>query len=671
MLDLSSSLAVIRYCTGVDLESYRYMLMAHGFECQPIETRHVFAVPRHIPMLFLITPSWWRERNHEQQMELLRNMERPYSSTILTGSTTDEIPPDLEARGVISAWLDLPIGAQALRSAVQSALRSIRLRVELTETQRELQQRLHEMQEMHRVGIALSAEKDLETLQQLILRTSRQVTSADAGTLYLVEENADKEKMLVFHVSQNDSVEAPYQRLSIPLDTKSIAGFVASTGQILRLDDVYELPLGAPYNFNQSMDQTFGYRTRSMLVVPMASHEGAIVGVIQLINRKHGGRTGLLGAGQDADEVEPFTPENEHLLASFASQAAIALENNLLLDSIQRLFKGFVDASVRAIEARDPSTFGHSDRVAKLTEGIADAINDIHVGYWQDIHFTPDQLVEIRYAALLHDFGKVGVPENILVKPKKLYDWKLQEIRARFQLARNLIENHYTQRKLTTILMRGREAYDAEAVDLNETCARELTDLDEALQIVLQANEPSILEEERFQMLMQVATRFVLTPEGEVVRLVADDELRTLSIRRGSLDEMERKEIERHVSLSYDFLIQIPWTKELKNVPDIAYAHHEKLNGTGYPRGLRAPAIPIQAKMMTVADIFDALTAADRPYKAAVPLQRALEILGYEARDGTIDGDLLDIFLQREVYRVVSLERASPPVPIIAVKSAS
>jgi HD-GYP domain-containing protein (c-di-GMP phosphodiesterase class II) len=279
--------------------------------------------------------------------------------------------------------------------------------------------------------------------------------------------------------------------------------------------------------------------------------------------------------------------------------------------------------------------------------------------------------VEIRYAALLHDFGKVGVPENILIKPKKLYEWKLQEIRARFQLARNLIENHYTQRKLTTILMRGRGAYDAEAPGLNETCIRELTDLDEALQIVLQANEPSILEEERFQMLMQVATRFVLTPEGDVVRLVADDELRTLSIRRGSLDDTERREIERHVSLSYDFLIQIPWTKELKNVPDIAYAHHEKLNGTGYPRGLHASEIPIQAKMMTISDIFDALTAADRPYKPAVPPQRALDILGYEARAGTIDGDLLDIFLRREVYRTVALERPSWLGPIITVKSAS
>ncbi|HCG01130.1 MAG TPA: HD family phosphohydrolase, partial [Chloroflexi bacterium] len=528
----------------------------------------------------------------------------------------------------------------------------IELRLKLAEAHRELERRTQQMEEVHRVGIALSAEKDLATLQHLILRTSREATSADAGTLYLIEEDENKEKSLVFQYSQNDSVDAPYQRQVMPMSTASVSGYVAVTWQIQRIDDVYDLPADAPYSFNKWFDETFGYRTTSVLAVPMENHEGNVVGVIQLLNRKRDFATTLTPENA-AREVQPFTAEDEQVLSSFASQAAVALENQMLLENIQRLFAGFVRASVTAIEARDPTTFGHSDRVARLTVGLAEAINEVQRDRWRDVHFSVEQLKELEYAGLLHDFGKVGVREHVLVKAKKLYDWKLQEVQSRFRIARQQIENRSLNDRLDFVLENGRDRYRAQEPILLEECDAALSDLDSALQVVIAANEPSVLEEERLQWLIQVAERTVVMPDGMIMPLIDDDDMVNVSIRKGTLNEEERKEIESHVTHSFNFLSQIPWTKDLQGIPNIAYAHHEKLNGRGYPRHLQAAEIPIQAKMMTVSDIFDALTASDRPYKAAVPLARALDILGYEVKDGGLDREILDLFIEKEVYRRV------------------
>lgn len=504
-------------------------------------------------------------------------------------------------------------------------------------------------------------------LQKLILRTSRELTGADAGTLYLVEEDDQRHKVLAFHVTQNDSnalMDAPRQDTVMPLTTHSVAGFVASTGQVLRLDDVYRLPAGVEYNFSPRFDEQFGYRSRSMLVVPMRNRYGEAVGVIQLINRKRNFAV-LLSDSEAVDrEVLPFTKEHEELLESFASQAGVALENKLLLDNVQALFAGFVRASVTAIETRDPATSGHSDRVARLTVGLARTVHEVQVGQWRDVRFSPEQIKEIEYAGLLHDFGKVGVREHVLVKAKKLYDWKLEAIRTRFLFAQQSVAHQYTRLKLRALLEEGRDAYPAREQALDALCRQEMSDLDAALDVVLAANEPTVLDEDRFQSLLQVAAQRVRMPNGAELPLLDDAELKSLTIRRGSLDDQEREEIQSHVTHSFNFLIQIPWTRELQGVPTIVYAHHEKLNGAGYPRKLRAADIPIQARMMTIADIFDALAARDRPYKAAVPVPRALDILGFEAKDGMIDADLLDLFINREVYRLLDGEYApGPPSP--------
>jgi HD-GYP domain-containing protein (c-di-GMP phosphodiesterase class II) len=604
------------------------------------------------PVIYLVAASWWIALPDDRRRTFVVAMQRPGSAVIVTGEEESELPPDLDGPDAVTVRLEEPVTASALRGVVETALRAIELRLKLAEAHRELERRTQQMEEVHRVGIALSAEKDLATLQHLILRTSREATSADAGTLYLIEEDENKEKSLVFQYSQNDSVDAPYQRQVMPMSTASVSGYVAVTWQIQRIDDVYDLPADAPYSFNKWFDETFGYRTTSVLAVPMENHEGNVVGVIQLLNRKRDFATTLTPENA-AREVQPFTAEDEQVLSSFASQAAVALENQMLLENIRRLFAGFVRASVTAIEARDPTTFGHSDRVARLTVGLAEAINEVQRDRWRDVHFSVEQLKELEYAGLLHDFGKVGVREHVLVKAKKLYDWKLQEVQSRFRIARQQIENRSLNDRLDFVLENGRDRYRAQEPILLEECDAALSDLDSALQVVIAANEPSVLEEERLQWLIQVAERTVVMPDGMIMPLIDDDDMVNVSIRKGTLNEEERKEIESHVTHSFNFLSQIPWTKDLQGIPNIAYAHHEKLNGRGYPRHLQAAEIPIQAKMMTVSDIFDALTASDRPYKAAVPLARALDILGYEVKDGGLDREILDLFIEKEVYRRV------------------
>lgn len=651
MPDDCAARAEVVYSPGIALEPHRAALERLGLEARPLAGGA--AEPAlGVPVLYLIDAGWWGTQPVEARRNCVVDMQRPASAVILAGPARDELPVDLAGPGTTAAWLDTPIGGAALTSALQAALGTIALRLELAEARRELERRTRQMEEIHEVGIALSAEKNLETLQHLILRISREVTSADAGTLYLVEENAGKERFLVFQYSQNDSVDAPYQRQVMPLSTASAAGYAAVTGETLRIDDAYQLPAGTPYTFNKWFDTTFHYRTRSLLVVPMENREGTIVGVIQLINRKRRFPARLTPESTET-EVEAFSAEDERVLSSFAGQAAVALENQMLLESIQRLFAGFVHASVKAIEARDPTTFGHSDRVATLTVGLAEAINGVQRDRWRDLHFTPEQLKEIEYAGLLHDFGKIGVREHVLVKPKKLYDWKLEEVRSRFRIARQQLENRYLREKLEYIVRHGPEPYRTREQALSDECDHALSDLDEALAVVLAANEPSVLEEDRFQWLVEIASRTVAGPDGESVPLIQQEEMINLSIRKGTLNEEERREIESHVTHSFNFLTQIPWTRDLQGIPSIAYAHHEKLNGSGYPRRLTADAIPIQAKMMTVADIFDALTASDRPYKLAVPLSRALDILGFEARDNCIDRDLLDLFIEKEVYSLV------------------
>jgi HD-GYP domain-containing protein (c-di-GMP phosphodiesterase class II) len=488
------------------------------------------------------------------------------------------------------------------------------------------------MGRLNEVGRALVAEQHLDRLLDLILSQGRELLRAEAGSLYLVDDGG---KELVFAHTQNAKLDMPYHRFRMPITTSTLAGFVASTGESLNIPDVYAIPSDAPYSFSDYFDRQSGYHTQSMLVVPMTDNEGKVLGVLQFINRvwEEGTQHGVV----------PFQLEHQNLAQSLAGQAGVAVKNAALRQEIELLFEGFVNASVTAIESRDPVTSGHSSRVANLTVGLAEAINGTPNGPYGETFFTERQLREIRYASLLHDFGKVGVREQVLVKAKKLDPLKLELILQRLR-----------QRDLEQALAllseswKGGEHFDPATWE--SIIQDRQAETDRLIALVRQSDMPTVLPQEIADGLGLVGDLEFTHWSGERRQLVERSDLNCLRIRKGSLSDSERLEIESHVTHTYRFLNQIPWTRDLKGVPDIAYAHHEKLGGSGYPRGLEAPAISVQSRAMTISDIFDALTAQDRPYKLAVPLSKSLNILNEEADDGNVDRILLDLFIEARIY---------------------
>jgi HD-GYP domain-containing protein (c-di-GMP phosphodiesterase class II) len=471
-----------------------------------------------------------------------------------------------------------------------------------------LARRLAKLQSILEVAKAMTAERHLDRLLGLVVAEGARVAEADRCTLFL----ADREKGELW-----SKVAQGTEPIRIPLGA-GLAGAVAASGVAIRIDDAY-----ADARFDRDVDRETGYRTRTVLAVPMRNTRGEVVGVLQALNRRDG----------------VFTAEDEELLGALAGPAASALENALLNEEIERLFEGFVQASVVAIEQRDPTTAGHSGRVATLTLSLARALEQAPPPAWRGVAFDAAALQQLRYAALLHDFGKVGVREHVLVKADKLHAHELELVRARFDLARACLENERLRARLE-----GRPDGAGEG----------RRELDALWEVVLAANRPTVLPAETSAHLAAAAERTFFDPAGAERPLLTPFELSCLSIPKGSLSDAERREIEGHVQHTWRFLSQIPWTRALRRVPEIAWAHHEKLDGRGYPRALPADAIPVEARMMTIADVYDALTASDRPYKKALPPERALGILADEARRGQVDAALLDVFVDAGVWRATA-----------------
>lgn len=491
---------------------------------------------------------------------------------------------------------------------------------------------LRSMQRLNEIGAALASEQNLDKLLDLILTQSRSLLAAEAGSIYLVVGD-DEAKELLFAHTQNAKVSLPYHRFKMPISTSTLAGFVASTGDPLNIPDVYRIADSSPYHFNDSYDRQARYRTVSMLVVPMIDTEGEILGVIQWINRVE----------DDEGAPVPFLAEHLVLAKSLAAQAGVAVKNAQLREDIETLFEGFVNASVTAIEARDPVTSGHSGRVADLTVGLAEAVNLTPNGPYGPVSFNERQLREIRYASLLHDFGKVGVREQVLVKAKKLDPQRMEIILQRLR-----------QRELEDALRLLQEAWKGgSSFDPArwEGIIRDRQEETERLMaLVKRSNEPSVLPQDVAEGLGLLEGLTFTHWSGDREEIVHADDLACLRIKKGSLSEGERLEIESHVTHTFRFLQQIPWTRDLRDIPEIAYAHHERLTGRGYPRQLGAPEIPVQSRAMAISDVFDALTARDRPYKAAVPLEKSLAILDDEAKEGHLDAHLFQLFLEARVF---------------------
>lgn len=522
-------------------------------------------------------------------------------------------------------------------------------------------QRIDLIEQLLAIGTALSGTYQLEELLNLILTKSREITCSDAGSVYLIDRS-DPAPHLQFKVAQNASLPSlSFREFAVPLSPNSLAGYVALTGTSLNIPDAYNLPEGVPYQIDRSFDQNTGYRTCSVLVLPMQNQERETIGVLQLINRKV--KADILLTDANALAItQPYSDLEERILRSLASQAAISIERTHLQESIENLFEGFVRASVQIIETRDPCTSGHSERVAALTVCLGEEINTLSAGPLRTITFNQRQLQEIRYAALLHDFGKVGVPEAILGKQKKLYPMQLDVIRHRFTIARRTLELDCAQAKLKSVLhhnhlLSGDDASDCPGCQLFQQLDSQLGDrleqLDQYWQLLLEANEPRILGHEPLVSLEKLAQYTYRDESGQLKPLVTPEEMAQLMVPRGNLTHQERQFIETHVVHTYEFLKRIPWTRHLQQVPVIAAGHHEKLDGSGYPRGLKQEDIPVQAQIMAIADIYDALTAGDRPYKRRVSVQGALQILYQEAQRHKVNQDLVELFDQRQVFRVL------------------
>ena len=559
-------------------------------------------------------------------------------------------PGQRAPEGLADITITPPVDASpaAVRELLRVAMANIALKQQVKQLEEQARRLHHQFEELNRIGIALSSERDIAKLQALILTTMRQLTNADGASLWLKTTGDNNESMLFLASSQNTSIDNTYQAFKVPVDEKSVVGYTVSVGTSQIYDDAYRPPPGKPTG-GKGFDTQFGYRTKSMLTVPMRNYSNEVVGAIQLINAKRRFETRLT-TDTVAAEVVSFRPEDLEMIESIASQAAVAIDNKNLLDSIQALFDGFVQASVTAIEQRDPSTAGHSGRVEALTTALARAVTGLGAGQYRDVKMTEDQFKELRYACLLHDFGKVGVREHILVKAKKLMPGQLEVIQARFEFVERSVQVNYATQKLEA--MKSGRGSAAVLDEIDKRLAQDLEQLNRWIQSIVSANEPSVLPEDKASMLEFLSQQTYYDMSGKAHPMLDPQEFRFLSIRKGTLDPQERLEMESHVTHSFHFLTKIPWTPLMRGIPEIAYGHHEKLDGSGYPRGLKGNQIPLQARMMTISDIFDALTAQDRPYKRAVPVHTALDILHAEAEDGKLDKDLLGVFLAKEIYQV-------------------
>ncbi|HMA40081.1 MAG TPA: HD domain-containing phosphohydrolase [Gemmatimonadales bacterium] len=626
-------------------------------------------IPDERPTVFLLP----QDGRNTFPLDALRTFVDARGAIVALGAEGEDDVPECLPTELLSGFVPHPGGVRQLLVALRAAYREAAARAEAGRARSEALLRGNEVTELAAIGAKLMTERDPKQLLDDILTQARRLTQSDAGSLYLVEtvqrdesdggessspgeageEDPADEKHLRFRLAQNSTLPyVPLVEFTIPIDRTSLAGYAAVTGEPLVINDAYLLPPDVEYTFNGSFDQRHGYRSRSMLIIPMKDHKGEIIGVLQLINRKRDPNARLATLTDVDREVILYSRRTIDLVTALAGQAAVSIENSRLYAQIEKMFEGFVNAAVQAIEQRDPVTQGHSRRVATLTVSLAKTVDQTDRGRYGDTRFTREQINEIKYAGLLHDFGKVGVREHVLTKAKKLYPGQLELIKQRHAFVQRTLQRDFWRKRAEFLEQQGAGGYQEFVARLDEDHRRELQQLDHFIAVVLQANEPSLLASESAADLAELGRRTYQDLSGQEQPLLTEQEMRYLTIRKGSLDDVEREQIESHVTQTYVFLQEIPWTNELIKIPEIAYGHHELMNGTGYPRRIAGPEIKVQTRMMTISDIYDALTAQDRPYKKAVPAPKALDIMDRElVRSGQLDADLFQLFVEAKVYR--------------------
>ncbi|MDQ7048584.1 MAG: GAF domain-containing protein [Enterobacterales bacterium] len=413
------------------------------------------------------------------------------------------------------------------------------------------------------IGIALSAEKDLEKLLGMVLNEGRKLAKCEGASLYLIEKNKQGEDELVFKLTQNSKIFFDFEESRFPLNNDSLAGYVALNGLALNIDDAYKLDQNVPYSFDKSYDRQTDYRTKEMLVLPMLNHKGKIIGVLQFVNT-FGGAT-KTNKNKSAN-LQGFSKIKQGLLSGLASQAAVAIDNSQLIENIKNLFEGFVAASVSAIESRDPATSGHSFRVAKLTTGLAQMVDKETSGPYKNRFFNQEQLTELRYASLLHDFGKVGVKENVLLKANKLHASRYQYLMLKIAWQKQILEKRFYLSLIAEKVDLTHQISVEQAGMINiknfnlqgnkhySRLIKQIDRLEYFEQLLAKANQPAIIEQTIEKELKQMMDYSMDKDYPFNHYLISDSDFLSLSISKGSLTEKERREIQSHVTYTQSFL---------------------------------------------------------------------------------------------------------------------
>ena len=509
----------------------------------------------------------------------------------------------------------------------------------------DIAQRLERLTEL---SVELSTNHDTPLLLERILETAKSMTHADGGTLYLTRED---KQALCFNISMNDTlgmhqggtsgnrIEIP----DIPLYTSTgaknlsaVAAYSANTGSSVNIQDVYKVDV---FNFSgmRKFDETFNYHSQSFLTVPMKDHEGEVIGVLQLINAKDTA-TGKTHAFSDTDQ---------RFIEALASQAAIALTNQRLIKLLENLFESFVKLINIGIDEKSPHTGRHCEHVPELTMMLADAVHNIETGPLADFKMTPNDRKQLWIAGLLHDCGKITTPVHVVEKATKLeslFD-RIHLVDTRFEVLKRDAEIRSLKEKLDA----GKDTKRHQ--EINRSLSEELARLDADRDFLRFANIGSeAMSPEAQKRVADIGRTRWIGPDGFERDLLSEEEITNLTIRAGTLNAQEREIINNHISVTIRMLESLPWPRHLQQVPEYAGGHHERMDGKGYPRGLRGDQMSVQARMMAIADIFEALTAKDRPYKKGKTLSESLEILGgFRLRDH-IDPDLFDVFIRKKVY---------------------
>lgn len=510
--------------------------------------------------------------------------------------------------------------------------------------------------ELIAIGKLFAGRKDIEDLLITILDECRRVTGADSGSILLVEDirkAGTLQKQLTFRVTHNDTFPVHLTGETLELDNSSIAGYAATSGHVVRVEDAANLPPGNQFSWNPSLDKRTGYLTKSVVVFPLHNHKDEVIGIIQLINKKRDRNQKLnFGDPQVVNNILPFNTRDLDLGEAVASQAAVALEKGQLLENMLKLFDGFVASSAAAVEVMDSATSGHCERLAQYAVMTALEINKVKDGPLSAYRFDKHKLRELRYAALLHDIGKLGVRESILKKDRRLTDDRLESIVSRFRFFKEVLKHKAFRQTLNQMLM-GMGNVNKDQVEAQ--LKKDVSDLDEVLNFILQINSRGRLDDPEYEQLSKIKDMSLEDVEGTVHRYLSEDEFDNLSVRRGNLTPKERQEIEEHAVHTYNILASMPWLPEYSNVPEIAGGHHERMNGSGYPNNLVGDKIPIGAQILAILDIYEALTASDRPYKPPVPIDKALKILELEAEADHLNKEIVKLFIEKEVYKSVKI----------------